>query len=139
MAMDALKQTFRPEFLNRLDEIIVFHKLTDENIRRIASLMLDEVVRRTADIGITLSYTPEVAAEVAREGFDPVYGARPLRRAVTHAVEDALSTEMLEGHIKAGDRINATMRDGKIAFDKLEGPAVTTEEGTEATDNTAAE
>ena len=124
LALEALKQTFRPEFLNRLDEIIVFHKLTDENIRRIASLMLDEVVRRTADLGITLSYTPEVAAEVAREGFDPVYGARPLRRAVTHAVEDALSTEMLEEHIKSGDRINVTMRDGKIAFDKIEGPVV---------------
>ncbi|MBP5209962.1 MAG: ATP-dependent Clp protease ATP-binding subunit, partial [Clostridia bacterium] len=118
-ALEALKATFRPEFLNRLDEIIVFRKLTDENIRRIAGLMLDEVAKRVADVGISLSFDESVAREVAREGYDPVYGARPLRRAVTHAVEDALSGEMLEGRVKAGDSVLAVWRDGAVRFDRV--------------------
>ena len=115
---DALKATFRPEFLNRIDEIIVFSKLTDESIRRIASLMLAEVNGRVADLGVTLTLEDSVTALVAKEGFDPVYGARPLRRAIMHLVEDAFSEEMLQGHIKAGDVVRAYGEDGKVFFQK---------------------
>ena len=122
-AMEALKSTFRPEFLNRLDEIIMFHKLNDENIRKIASLMLRDVQKRANDLGITLSFGEDVIAHVAKEGFDPVYGARPLRRAIMHAVEDTLSTELLERHISSGDTVVAEMADGHVVFTKVTPPA----------------
>lgn len=102
--MNALKSTFRPEFLNRLDEIIVFNRLTDSDIRKIASLMLGELQARIKDLDVDIIFDNSLVAFVAKEGFDPVYGARPLRRAITSLVEDSFSEAMLEGKIKAGDR-----------------------------------
>ena len=116
--MNALKATFRPEFLNRVDDIIIFSKLTHENICKIAELMLGEVAKRVKDIGIELTFDNSVTEVVAKEGFDPVYGARPLRRAIVRMVEDTFSTEMLEGKIKAGDTVIAKAEDGKIVFEK---------------------
>ena len=116
--MEALKSTFRPEFLNRIDDIIIFNKLSEENIRAIATLMLSEVGARIHALGIDITFDDTVAALVAAEGFDPVYGARPLRRAIVRLVEDTFSGEMLEGKIKAGDIIVAIVRDGKIVFEK---------------------
>ena len=116
--MNALKATFRPEFLNRVDDIIIFSKLTHENICRIAELMLGEVTKRVKDIGIELGFDSSVTELVAKEGFDPVYGARPLRRAIVRMVEDTFSTEMLEGKIKAGDKIYAKAENDKIVFEK---------------------
>ena len=116
--MNALKSTFRPEFLNRIDDIIIFNSLRQEDIEAIAGLMLDDVKKRIGDLGITVSFDPSVAALLAKEGFDPTYGARPLRRAVVRMVEDAFSTEMLEGKIQAGDSITAKANDGKIVFSK---------------------
>ena len=78
--------------------------------------MLDDVKKRIGDLGITVSFDPSVAALLAKEGFDPTYGARPLRRAVVRMVEDAFSTEMLEGKSQAGDSITAKANDGKIVF-----------------------
>ncbi|MBR2010573.1 MAG: ATP-dependent Clp protease ATP-binding subunit [Clostridia bacterium] len=118
--MEALKTTFRPEFLNRIDDIIIFNKLTEENIRSIASLMLNDVKTRINALGITVAFDESVAATVAAEGFDPVYGARPLRRAIVRMVEDAFSGAMLEGQIKTGDSILITAKDGKIEFEKQE-------------------
>ena len=115
--MNALKQTFRPEFLNRIDDIIIFNKLTDENIRAIAEIMLAQVGARIASLGIDISFDESVSKLLAREGFDEVYGARPLRRAIVRLIEDALSTEMLEGKIKSGDTLTATVKDEKIVFD----------------------
>lgn len=112
--MTALKQTFRPEFLNRIDDIIIFNRLTDTDIEKIAGLMLAEVGRRMEDLGIHVTFDPSVTALVAKEGFDPVYGARPLRRATVRLVEDTFSTEMLEGKIKNGDTILAKAEDGKV-------------------------
>ncbi len=117
---EALKLTFRPEFLNRIDEIIVFNKLSDEDIRAIASLMLENVRERIASQGIEISFSDEVAAYLAREGFDPVYGARPLRRAIVRCVEDKFSEAILSGEIKAGDSVTAVMKDGEIVFEKTQ-------------------
>ena len=116
--MSALKHTFRPEFLNRIDDIIIFNSLGEEDIQRIASLMLEDVKRRIEGLGITVSFDPSVSALLAREGFDAAYGARPLRRAIVRMVEDAFSTEMLEGRIAAGDRVLASAEDGSIHFSK---------------------
>lgn len=118
---ESLRSTFKPEFLNRLDEIIIFNKLADEDIRRIASLMLAEVARRVESLGISVSFTPEAVAFLAREGFDPVYGARPLRRAIVRRVEDPFSEEMLTGNIVSGDSVICDERDGKIVFEKQGG------------------
>jgi len=116
--MNALKATFRPEFLNRIDDIIIFRPLAQQDIEKIASLMLSEVNKRIADLGITVTFHESVAALLAKEGFDPNYGARPLRRAVVRMVEDRFSTEMLEGKLKAGDQVNAVAEDGQIVFQK---------------------
>ena len=117
--MKALKGTFRPEFLNRIDDIIVFNSLEQADIEKIASLMLSEVAKRTQALSIKLGFSPEVTSLLAKEGFDPTYGARPLRRAIVRMVEDAISGEMLEGRIKAGDEILAKVVDEKIIFEKL--------------------
>ena len=116
--MNALKGTFRPEFLNRIDDIVIFNRLTQANIEAIAALMLGEVEKRIRDLGISISFDPSVATLLAKEGFDEAYGARPLRRAVVRMVEDSFSTEMLEGRIAVGDSITATARDGSIVFEK---------------------
>ncbi len=114
--MDALKQTFKPEFLNRVDEIIIFNKLTDSDIEKIASIMLSEVTKRINSLGIEITFSNEVVSALAKEGFDPVYGARPLRRAIVRKVEDSFSEAMLRGDIKSGDRIEAVLNDGKIEY-----------------------
>ncbi len=116
--MDALKRTFRPEFINRVDEVVIFNKLTDTDIRRITSLMLSEVAKRIAEKGITVTFDDEVVAYLAKEGFDPVYGARPLRRAIVRSIEDSFSEELLSGRATAGDNIRAVMQDGKIGYVK---------------------
>ena len=116
--MNALKSTFRPEFLNRVDDIIIFDKLTNENICEIAKIMLNEVSLRVSRMGIDLIFDDSVIQLVANEGFDEAYGARPLRRAIVRMIEDTFSTEMLEGRIKSGDKINATAENGNIQFNK---------------------
>ena len=120
--MQALKSAFRPEFLNRLDEIIVFNRLTDADIRKIASLLLAELGERICGIGVEIEFDPSLVAYVAEKGFDPVYGARPLRRAITSLVEDSFSEAMLEGRIAAGDRILAKAIEGKVLFEKQTAP-----------------
>ena len=116
--MGALKQSFRPEFLNRIDEIVIFRKLNDDDIKKIALLMLGEIKGRINQMDINISFTDEVVEHLAKEGFDPVYGARPLRRAMQRQVEDGLSLELLEGNIKAGDEVEAYLEDGKIKYRK---------------------
>lgn len=119
-SMEALKGTFRPEFLNRLDEIIVFNKLTGEDIEKITSLMLAEVRKRIDALGITVTFAPEVVAHLAKEGFDPVYGARPLRRAIVRKVEDSFSEAMLQGQVKAGDAVEAVLDGETIRYQPAE-------------------
>ena len=131
--LEALRSTFRPELINRLDEIIIFDRLSAEEIESIARLMLRSVEKRLSERGITCEFSPEVVSVLAKEGTDPVYGARPMRRVIQSRVEDALSTEMLEGRIGEGSKIRAVLdADGKTILFK---PA--DEVGTE-TDKTAA-
>ena len=110
-----LKKHFRPEFLNRIDDIIVFHQLTEDEIKQIASLMLSTLTKRLAENGITATFTDEAVAQIAKEGFDPVYGARPLRRAIQSKIEDLLAEKMLENNIKEGDSVTVGVEDGKLA------------------------
>ena len=114
--MNALKSTFRPEFINRIDDIIIFNRLDKEGIEKIASLMLSEVTNRISELGVAVEFDNSVVEFVSREGFDPEYGARPLRRTIVRAVEDSFSTEMLEGNIKAGEKVTATVENGKIVY-----------------------
>ena len=114
--MEEVKQVFRPEFLNRVDEIIVFHELTEEDINRIAALMLKAVGKRLAERGIELEVAPEAVALLAKAGFDPQYGARPLRRTIQRKVEDALSEEILSGAIHLGDRVSVTVEGEELRF-----------------------
>ena len=116
--MNALKSTFRPEFINRIDDIVIFNKLTHENICAIADLMLSDVASRTLALGITLQFDSSVADLAAKAGFDDVYGARPLRRAIVRLVEDTFSTEMLEGRFTSGDTVTAHADGDKVVFDK---------------------
>ena len=116
--MRALRSTFRPEFLNRIDEVIIFNSLSKEDIARIASLMLDDVAERCHSIGISLSFTPKVAELLAEKGFDESWGARPLRRTIMRLVEDKLSTDLLEGKFATGDAVEVDVVNEEIVFGK---------------------
>jgi len=116
--MEELKRSFRPEFLNRIDDTIVFHSLSSEDLDKITRLMLDEVSRRIAEREIYLSFSDETTAFMTKSGFDTAYGARPLRRAITKELEDTLSEEMLKGLIQKGDEVLVNVEDGKLVFKK---------------------
>lgn len=111
-----LKKLFRPEFLNRVDDIIVFNKLTQEEIKEIAGKLLENLKARLKAVDIDAEFTEEAVTEISNEGYDDTYGARPLRRAITSKIEDALSEKMLENEIKKGDHIVCDFKDGKFTF-----------------------
>ena len=121
--MAELKRTFKPEFLNRIDETIVFRQLTEEDIRRIAQRMLEITGKRMAQQGITLLADDEAVTALAKDGFDPQYGARPLRRAIQNEVEDAVAEQMLEGKLQSGDTAHICLQDGKVTIEKAAAPA----------------
>jgi len=114
--MAEVKRTFRPEFINRVDEIIVFHALEQEDINRIAMHMMNDVAKRIRERGIELEVTSEASSVVAKAGYDLQYGARPLRRAIQRLVEDALSEEILAGNIRFGQRVRMLPDGDKIKF-----------------------
>ena len=116
--MGELKKTFRPEFLNRVDDIIVFSQLTETDICNIAKRMLTSLGKRVQELDITLSVSEDAVAELAKVGFDPVYGARPLRRAIQSKIEDPLAEKLLEGQFKAGESVTVTVENGAFAFQK---------------------
>ena len=117
--MNELKNTFRPEFLNRVDDIIVFTKLSDTEIAQIAKLMLTSLTERLSDMDISISFSDEAVQHIAKVGFDPVYGARPLRRAISSNIEDAVSEEILKGNIKSGDKVECILENNKFIFKKI--------------------
>ena len=114
--MAELKQTFRPEFLNRVDEIIVFRRLTREHGKKIASGLLDAVIGRMHGLGVELRITEEALNRIAEKGFDPAYGARPLRRLIRTEVEDTAAELLLAGTLQEGDTATLTEKDGKLAL-----------------------
>ncbi len=111
---DELKRTFRPEFLNRIDEIIVFHSLSSEHIKEIVGLMIEEVAKRMKENEVEIEVTGATRELLAREGFDELYGARPLRRAIQRQVEDSLSEELLRGAFSRGDKVIVDARDDRV-------------------------
>ena len=135
--MAELKRTFKPEFLNRIDETIVFRQLTEEDIVKIAHRMLAVTGKRMAQQGITLESDEDAVAALAKDGFDAEYGARPLRRSIQNTVEDAVAEQMLEGTLKSGDTAKVALRDGKVVVEKV--PAAEAEAETIAEETEEAE
>ncbi len=118
VVMDALKERFRPEFINRLDEITVFDKLTKDNIKSIARLILSNVQKRVEDLGMEIDFDDSILDKICDEGFDDMYGARPLKRAAAKLIDDVLSVEILEGNLVSGDKIVAKWDGEKTVFEK---------------------
>ncbi|MGV8983524.1 ATP-dependent Clp protease ATP-binding subunit [Clostridium sp.] len=114
--MEELKLSFKPEFLNRLDDIIVFHSLEKEDLYKIVELMLNVVKKRLEELGINISFDDEAKKHLALAGLNTAYGARPLRREITKAVEDVLSEEILKGNINKGDDVSVFVRDNQLIF-----------------------
>lgn len=117
IVMGELKNTFRPEFLNRIDDIIVFNKLTQDEIKEIASKMLDNLKERLKALEIEVDFTDEAITEIANAGYDESYGARPLRRAITSKIEDELSERILDGTVSKDKKITCDFKDGKFTFE----------------------
>jgi len=112
----ALKQTFRPEFLNRVDDIIIFQPLTEEHLKNIVDLLILEVEERLADRNIELELKNEAKSWLLKEGYEPAYGARPLRRAIQRYVENPLSSRILSGDFKDGDRVVIGVDGDRLSF-----------------------
>ncbi|MDO4812906.1 MAG: ATP-dependent Clp protease ATP-binding subunit [Eubacteriales bacterium] len=112
--MAELKRTFKPEFLNRIDETIVFRRLTQDDIREIARRMLEGTASRIAELGVTICADDAAIEKLAEAGFDPDYGARPLRRLIRNQIEDAVAEQLLEGTLKDGDTASVTVRDNEL-------------------------
>ena len=116
--MEEVKRAFKPEFLNRIDDIIVFDRLTEDNIQEIAKLMLKSLEKRLNANEIYVTFTESAVSKIAKSVFDPVYGARPLRRAIQNEIEDMLSEEIIDGNIKSGDSITVDVEDDKFTVKK---------------------
>ncbi len=123
LVTEDLKKTFKPEFLNRIDEIIVFNRLEKDDIKEIAKRMLGSLDKRLAEMDIALSFTDNAISAIADAGFDDVYGARPLRRAIQQKIEDPLSELMLEKKVVSGGSYVADYKDGKFTFENAGGSA----------------
>lgn len=123
--MEELKKAFRPEFLNRIDEIIVFHALEKKHLREIVTLMADQLTKRLKEQDIHLELTDAAKEKIAEEGYDPEYGARPLRRAIQKHIEDRLSEELLKGAVLTGQSVVIDVEDGEFVVKTAE-PTTTT-------------
>jgi len=118
--MEEVKKLFRPEFLNRIDEIIIFHSLNEDHLKEIVKLETKSVAKRLMENGIELTATDAALVKLVKEGYDPTYGARPLRRAIQRLLEDPLSEEMLKGAFQYGDIVQVDLdEDGKVIFRKI--------------------
>ena len=117
--MTAMRQQFRPEFLNRVDEIVIFHSLSAEHLAGISEIQLERLRALLADREITLELTDEAKALIVQNGYDPAYGARPLKRSIQRTVADPLAMEILEGRVGSGDHVIAAEQNGEIAFSVL--------------------
>jgi ATP-dependent Clp protease ATP-binding subunit ClpB len=113
-----VKSHFRPEFINRIDEVVVFHSLADENIKSIARIQLKILQNRISKLDYGLEVSEAAVAELAKAGFDPVYGARPLKRAIQSELENPLAKAILEGRFAPRDTVRVDYRGGRMTFDK---------------------
>jgi len=113
---DALKRTFRPELLNRIDDVIIFHSLTEENLKDVVELLIREEGKRLGERSIKLNVTPEAKAWLVKRGYDQIYGARPLRRAIQRYVENPISSKILQSEFKEGDTITVDVREDNLTF-----------------------
>jgi len=118
--MEALRSTFRPEFLNRIDDVIVFHRLSKDLIQGIVKLQLKQLGRLLSQKDLVLDVDSNASEELAREGYDPVYGARPLKRLIQKKIQDRLALMLLNGEILPGDkiRLSADKKTGELLFSK---------------------
>ncbi|MCZ2839665.1 hypothetical protein [Modestobacter sp. VKM Ac-2985] len=112
--MRRLREAFRPEFLNRIDEIVVFRQLEAEQLARITDLLLDETRRRLSAQDVAIEFTPEAVVWLAERGHEPQFGARPLRRAIQREVDNRLSRLVLGGELGAGQRVTVAVTDGEL-------------------------
>jgi ATP-dependent Clp protease ATP-binding subunit ClpC len=122
LVMAEVRKYFRPEFLNRVDDLIVFHPLGPEHIRQIVDLQIAELVRRLAELEIQIEVTGPVRDHLATEGFHPTYGARPLKREIERTIENPLSMKIVSGELKPGDRVRVEMAAGEVAIQRLPRP-----------------
>jgi ATP-dependent Clp protease ATP-binding subunit ClpC len=129
--MEIVRHHLRPEFVNRIDEIIVFEALTKEQIAEIARLMLERTKRRLRAQDIEVEFTEEAVELIAEEGFDPEFGARPLRRAIQRRVDNRLSSMLLSGELNPGDRLIVGSEDGELTFEVIQGAAAFASQGGE--------
>jgi len=121
--MEAVRTHFRPELLNRIDKVVIFHALGIEDIARIVDIQLRGLRARLADRKMSLDLTPAAAAEIARAGFDPIYGARPLKRALQKDVVQPLAVRMLRGDFGDGDMVKVDVAsDGVLTFSREDAP-----------------
>ena len=116
--MAELKRHFRPEFLNRVDDVIIFQSLDEEDLSRIVDIQLEKLKKRLAQQQLTLDVDSAAKKLLASEGYDPQFGARPLKRAVQEHILNPLSMRLLEGEFKPGDRIKVSAQDGELVFHK---------------------
>ena len=116
--MEEVRRMFKPEFLNRIDEIIVFHALNKEQMKQIVTILFKELISRCQEqMGITLKIRDSVKTHLVDSAYDVKYGARPLKRAIQTQVEDPLADALLSGEIRKGSQVTVTMRRGKLVFD----------------------
>ena len=117
LVMSELRKTFKPEFINRIDQILVFKPLTKEEIRQIVGLLLKELENRCKNqLELEVSFRPAVLDKLAEKGFDSKFGARPLKREIQTQIEDKLAEELLSGNVCKGDHVTVTLKDDQIAF-----------------------
>ena len=116
IVLNEVKHHFRPEFLNRVDEMVVFHPLTNDDLSRIVDIQLAHLKARLTDRRISLQVTPEALAELGARGYDPMYGARPLKRLIQHDVETPLSKLLVKGEVKDGDAVTVDYKDGQVVI-----------------------
>jgi ATP-dependent Clp protease ATP-binding subunit ClpC len=115
--MQEVKKFFKPEFINRLDEVIVFHYLSEEDVRQIAQILIRQLCRQMADNGIKLKVTDAVLNKIAKDGFDPAYGARPLRREIEKQLENPIAARLVRGDFEQDARIEVSLIQGEVYFD----------------------
>jgi ATP-dependent Clp protease ATP-binding subunit ClpB len=115
---EAMEQHFRPEFLNRIDEIIIFHSLTMEHLVQIVDIQLERLQKLLAERKIGLSLTESAKRHLAEKGFDPVYGARPLKRTIQRELQDPLAMKTLKGEFSEGDKVRVDLRADQLIFER---------------------